>query len=57
MFKDGCMQVGCTEMSPCPVCKAEVGVLEKKNEVIQLETKTVYLAFDGTFIVDTLFLN
>lgn len=25
------------EMNSCPVCKAEVGVLEKKNETIQLE--------------------
>lgn len=41
----------------CPVCKAEGGVLEKKNETIQLGTNIVNLVFDGTFIVDILFLN
>lgn len=41
----------------CPVCKPEGGVLEKKNETIQLGTNIVNLVFDGTFIVDILFLN
>ena len=45
------------EMGSYPVCKAEVGILEKKNEVIQLGTNIVNLVFDDTFIVNILFLN
>lgn len=55
--KDGCMQAHRTEMGSCPVCVAQVGVLAKKNSVIQLGTKTMYLVFDDTFIVDMLFFH
>lgn len=57
MHKDGCLQVDCREMGYCSVWKSEFEVLVKKNKVIQLGTNTMYLVFDGTFIVDILFLH
>lgn len=57
MHKDGCLQVDCREMGYCSVWKSEFGVLVKKNKVIQLGTNTMYLVFDGIFIVDILFLH
>lgn len=57
VHKDGCLQVDCREMGYCSVWKSEFGVLVKKNKVIQLGTNTMYLVFDGTFIVDILFLH
>lgn len=57
MCKDGCMQVDSTDMGSCPAWMAEVGVLEKENGVIQLRTRTMYLVFDGMFIVNIVLLH